>query len=592
MSYTLSTKQPREYDFTFKNFYIKNTFEHDVVYITESELLIIEGFVYDINSNKNLNAEEIIALLKRRRELKGVLPDYITGQYNLIYLSDDKIDVLNDFVGMKPLYYHFGSEIYITNNIYSLSEFDFKLDDIALFQSMVGNSYIPVNTRTYFEGVKLLRNGEYLSYDIDSKKLEFLIDSMEMLNNKITTDDVLNFVDLIKQNANIYSKTFTRITLPISGGVDSRVTLSSFCKLDENFNLVSYGEKDYIDNKIAKQLSSLIGLPHRNISFKESLFPTIEQFDEMIENGGDYFISCWFTVLSEMKKDEQFKNSVVLLGDVLDTLRAKNVKFLRSRSSRVKYQIKSFLGIELKLEALDIDKYSENQKKLYFNRIKQLNSSNSDFFKKLNFNEELFNKETENDLDSFLKFIVQKFKPQNQANLEEAFYLCTWGARTMGKQTNVFKGNFENYVLMATRHLVKHNLIFTPIDRFEDKLTHKMLKLKNFNKYSNLPTSQIPFISYSRNIYLKYFIWAIRSGIDQIRLKSGRKRLVKHIEWIEYYKNPHNKILLDKLLGEVDTDLKKLPIDIFDNRAKGILWPLSEVDINMYSYILKIKLLK
>lgn len=588
MSYTLSTKQPLEYDFIFKNFFIKNTFEHDLVYISEEALLIIEGFVYDLNTHKNLNAEEIITILKKCRELKSVLPDHITGQYNLIYISDDKIDLINDFVGMKPLYYHFGSEIIISNSIYVFSEFNFKKDSVALFQSMIGNLYIPLNCRTYFDDVKLLRNGEYIRYDITKIKQEVVIDSIDMINIKITNKEVNSFVALLQTNAAIYLQNFKKITLPISGGVDSRVTLSSFKELNKDFNLISYGEADYIDNKIAKNIAEYIGLSHENVSFINSLFPTNAQFDALIKNGGDYFLSCWFSVLGKMNTNQKYNDSVVLLGDVLDTLRAKNVKFLRSRADRVKYQLKSFLGIELKLEPLNIKKYADNQKKVYTNRIKQLYVANPTLLSTLEFDEDQFIKQTELDIDLFINYLVKKFNPKNQANLEEAFYLCTWGARTMGKQANVFKGTFQNYVLMATRHVVKHNLKYAPLDRFEDKLTHKMLRVTAFNKYSKFPTSQIPFISYDKNIYIKYALWAFRSKVDQIRIKSGKGRLVKHIEWIKYYKSTNNKILLEDLLKDVDEDLKKLPLEIFDKRADGTLWPLSEVDINMYTYLLKL----
>src|SRR5690606_11272244 len=181
------------------------------------------------------------------------------------------------------------------------------------------------------------------------------------------------------------------------------------------------------------------------------------------------------------------------------------------------------------------------------NKINELYTKHPTAFEMLSYDKDEIIKETEKDIDLFIEFVTKKFNPKNQANLEEGFYVCTWGARTMAKQANVFKGEFQNYVLMASRHVVKNNLNFSTLDRFEDKLTHRMLMRKNFNKYSHFPTSQIPFIGYNKNIYIKYMVWAFRSMYDQISIKFGRGRLVKHIEWSQYYKNHNNKFLLESL---------------------------------------------
>lgn len=592
MSYLITTNKLEDYTFTFENFFIKSDSEFDDIYITEDEFILIEGFIFDLNLDSKLSPKEALNLVKKYRATNTVFPENITGQYNIVYLSDHKIDIINDFVGMKALYYHFGEMIYISNNIYSLKEFDFEIDSIGLFQSMLPGLYIPLNCRSLLQNVSSLRNGEYIQYDIFTKNTTICIDSMNMQNKSISGKGVEDMVELLQKNGTIYNKLFKKKVLPISAGVDTRITLSSFTNLDDSFSLISYGEKDYIDNKIAKQLANFIGIPHKNVSFKNHLFPTNLQFNNIIKNGGDYFVSSWFSILNELNNSDKHRGSVVLIGDVLDTLRAKNVKFLRGRKDRIKYQLKSFIGKEIKLPPLNIELYSLNQKTIYKSRINELYEAFPDVLDRLSFDKETFIKETEIDLDLFIEYTVKKFQPKNQANLEEAFYVCTWGAKTMAKQINVFKGAYQNYVLMASRHVVKHNLNYSTLDRFEDKLTHKMLLNKGFNKYSHFPTSQIPFVAYSKNIYIKYIFWAFRSFFDQISIKFGKGRLVKHIEWAQYYKNPENKVLLENLLSEVSDELKKMPLGVFDNRASGKSWPLSEVDINMYCYLLKVNYLK
>lgn len=592
MCYLITNALLDKFDFKFNNFYIQNGSEHILIEVNAEELILIEGFVYDLILDKKLSISEIKTLLNKAKITQTAFPEHITGQYNIIHIKESKIFIVSDFISMKPLYYHTTDKIFISNNLLALKDYGFEEDSVAIFQSMIPPLYSPLYSRTLLKDVQLLKNGEYLLYDFLSNKTNLLIDGMNMNNNTIEKADILSIITLLQKNASIYHSLSGKIILPISGGVDSRITLSSFKNIDQSFFLLSYGEEKYIDNSIAKEIAAFIGIPHKNISFKNHLFPTSSEFEEMIENGGEFFISAWFSVMRELLSNPNYNNSLILLGDVLDTLRAKNVKSLRSRSGRIKYQIKTFLGSKVKLNPLNIVEFANHQKRIYEKSITELLLKNSTFFTKLNFNKVEFIRQTYLDLDLFIDYIVQKFQPKYQENLEEAFYITTWGARTMSKQANVFKGNYETFVLMASRHVVKNNLKFSPLDRFEDKLTHKMLKQNGFNLYSHFPTSQIPFIAYKRNIYLKYIVWAIRSGVDQFLIRNGRSRLVQHIEWKDYYQNVTNKKLLEDLLKNVHPALKTVPIDIFNKRASGELWPLSETDINTYIYLLKINCLK
>ncbi len=592
MSYFITTLQLPEYDYKFNNLYVSNISEYNEVYNSSTQFLIIEGFVFDLNLNKRLTGTEVIDLIIECNKTNSVFPDNVTGQYNITYISGEMIQIITDFVSTQPLYYHFGDDIFISNNIYKFIEFGFNLDTVGVLQSLIGILFTPLNSRSLVESVSLLRNGEYITYDFITHNITSIIDTMSMDNLKVSKKDVENIAAMLQTNGAMYVTSFNNIVLPISSGVDSRITVSSFKKFDSSFTALSYGEQDYIDNKIARKISNYIGISHKNISFDNHLFPTSEEFKSMISNGGEYLVSSWFSIISELKEGNYSKDSVVLLGDMLDTLRAKNIKSLRSRKERLKYQVKSAFGIALELDPLNLELYSEIHFKAYQSKMISLKNNYPQLFTAFKFDENDFLEKTKSDLDSFINFINKKFSPKNQANLEEAFYLCTCGTRTMGKQVNVFKGSFQSYALMSSRHLVKHNLKFSVLERFEDKLTHKLLKIKGFDMYSHFPTSQVPFVGYKSNIYLKYMIWALRSTIDQMLIKRGRGRLVKHIEWAKYYKNSKNKLLLELLLDEVSPDLKKIPIDIFNKRASGEAWPLSEVDINVFTFILKLQYLK
>src|SRR5690606_11340154 len=125
---------------------------------------------------------------------------------------------------------------------------------------------------------------------------------------------------------------------------------------------LSYGEKDYIDNKIASRIAEYLNLEHLNISFKDSLCPSKIEFEQQFKNGGEYFINCWFSVINKLKNNNYIsnENSVILIGDVLDILRAKNIKSIRSRKNRIKLQINDFFGIKIKEKPINIKGLEES----------------------------------------------------------------------------------------------------------------------------------------------------------------------------------------------------------------------------------------
>src|SRR5690606_23234716 len=116
-----------------------------------------------------------------------------TGQYNIIYINKERIDLISDFVGMKAVYYHFGEKIYISNNIHNLKKHGFMIDQVGYVQSMIPRLYGPLNKRSLLVDIYTLRNGEYLCYYIKTKRISAIIDSMDMENKTISSNTVDDF---------------------------------------------------------------------------------------------------------------------------------------------------------------------------------------------------------------------------------------------------------------------------------------------------------------------------------------------------------------------------------------------------------------
>lgn len=561
---------------------------------TDNSFVFIEGFIYDLEQQSHLSIREIEKICYDVLDSHSPLEDRYTGQFTVIFLHKENILIFSDFIGVNNLMYALTEqEIIITNSEESLLALSKKLDKTGLLQTLIGPLNIPLHSRSHFNCIYSLLPGEYLHFRTDNCSIAWRgLDSIQSNNTKIDKRIQKQVIDKLTNNSSIFAKKYKNITLPISGGVDSRITLSSFTPYLSscNINTLSYGESSYIDNRIAAKLSKHLDLTHRSVSFRKKLFPTLEEVESTIKNGGNFMINSWFSVISSLENNDYIKeNHVILLGDVLDMLRAKNIKSIRSRKNRIGIVIKSLIGMTPKLTQLNETSFLDSQMRTLEERLESLLKEDPLLLRKLEINKYIFLKQTKEDLKKFIFFVKSKTYPKSQENLEESFFIFTWGGKTMAKQVNVFKGFTPAYILMANRHLVKYLLNLHPFNRFEDALTHRLLTTEGFNSLSEYETSQIPFVSYKSNIYFKYLVWLLRSSIDQLIIKlrlvglSRKDRLVKHIEWSDYYREPTNTHLL--LAALKDSKIKEAPVNIFTKRKKGGSWPLSEVDITPFLHI-------
>jgi|GEM_PF-1548190 len=591
MAYLISNKEFPNFRDRFGEFYIGWNSEETQILNTGNELLIVEGLVYDLEKKKSPDLSEILELLLQIRNTGRVLPEFLTGQFNITLIRDGQIDLMNDFIGILPIYYLINSdEKIITNNLYSFKLFDIQFDDIGILEAFMRPAFTAVNSRTYFKNVSQLRSGEYLSFDAQSKLIGTKIDSIPNSNIRIDNKDYAEIVRLLIENAEIYQQNYDEIMLPISGGIDSRVTLSSFVSKNK-IKTISYGENDYIDNRIAKEMADYLDLPHISISFFDHLFPTVAEHRDQIAYGGEYFVDSWFSILEFIQNTNYISPgpSVILLGDAVDIMRAHSILSLRDRKKRLRLHFSKIFGLKMEVPPYDRELFLKRVLKENLDSLEDLFKDYPELKQEFNYNQEEFEDTLKQDLNQFIDFLEKKTNPQNQLNLEEMYYIFTLKRQTTTRQTKIFKGRFNSFVTTGSRHLMKKLFGCHPIDRFEEALTDKLFKVDGFKDLAKFPTSQIPFVPLKSNLYLKYLLWAYRSLSDQWRIKRGKGRLVKHIEWKKYYENPKNRELLKNLLENTNPELKKLPLDIFDKRASGESWPYIEADIAHFVFLLKLK---
>ncbi len=159
----------------------------------------------------------------------------INGQYTIFNINKSRIIIATDFININRFaYYHDPSlGILISNNLDDILEIikynnngkdalDY-IDPIALIEQL-GYQYATLGNRTLLKRVYYFENGCITEIDSSGVKI-IAIDAIERVQLKFSDKE---FQSLLKSNAELFTRKFSDMYFPISGGVDSRTTLHSF----------------------------------------------------------------------------------------------------------------------------------------------------------------------------------------------------------------------------------------------------------------------------------------------------------------------------------------------------------------------------
>jgi len=192
----------------------------------------------------------------------------LKGAFNIVIWDwkEKKLVIVNDRYGLRPIYYsQHNNKLYLASEVKAIlagNDVSRKIDHSAIaslffFGFVMGN-------RTYFESIQLLPPASFLVFK----------------NNRISISNYwdFNFLDkkegkakgyyeqrlgeLILQAVHRHVKDGVRITVPLSGGLDSRTILASISKEYHPVNTFTFGTEDMDDVKIAERVSTALGTDH------------------------------------------------------------------------------------------------------------------------------------------------------------------------------------------------------------------------------------------------------------------------------------------------------------------------------------------
>ncbi len=234
---------------------------------TSEYTYIIEGFIYETDPNINNKLEHIFDELFQNGASK-LLKKFIyetDGEYIIACCNhkSNQVFIFNDYLGRLPFYFSENQTSVVTSREISFitENLQPKLSKFACAEFLLFG--YPLGNKTLHENCFRLKPASLLSINAEKNKvthtsvIEF---NFEHTNSEITDSDKI-VKSLVKEFNNSISKrakAHPKITLSLSGGLDSRAIMGSLDKLNIDYQIKTYNDYNKTaenDIKVVKELT-------------------------------------------------------------------------------------------------------------------------------------------------------------------------------------------------------------------------------------------------------------------------------------------------------------------------------------------------
>lgn len=325
-----------------------------------------------------------------------------------------------DRFGQKPIFFwKNNNNIYFASEIKGLISAGYPpVEDLNLWSKYLMNGETDNYSNTFFKDVFQLLPGEYGLYSCNNLKIKkwySLSDRIEKGNENITFDKAKKkILELLYNSIAITARSDAKISLSLSGGLDSNLLLSLLKKMNlvkNNFKCYSvYFGKDFSEKKLIDSSLDFLKMKTNYINFRlEDLFKTIEPVIKSLESPSGGLMNCALYKLTKNASKDKFK--VILDGTGLDEAfggyekhhlmylnelkRKKSNQFLKhlelfKKNYNIKEELiyKKLSNLESK-SALTIDGYNLTKNIISEDLLSYYKNNNADFNSNINLKKSL-----------------------------------------------------------------------------------------------------------------------------------------------------------------------------------------------------------
>jgi len=530
------------------------------------------------------------------------LPEAYSGSFAFSLISDHKIIIANDGIGVYPLYYFVQDETFtVSNSLLELQKhLKLDIDEVGKAERLFAPEHAEIGNRTLIKGVKRLLPGEKITFNLKTRAIQKSYDNRlyAKIHHNIDSTQILSYWKLLQDEIQyIENLNQTTIDIALSGGLDSRILIGA---MTSNSNTIAfhYGKPEYYETKVAKKIADRCGIQFKSEMDHANQFPLKEDLEHTIKTVGTPYSMNFYNILKIAKP---YKTNL-LIGDMCEALHGRNIKAFSSRKKRIKNYFKHYL-LNRPYSFTPATKkgfrdWKKAKIKSYWNYIQ-----NESLIKKTKFKIENYREQINSDLENIFKRIEDHQLPYKEL-YDELFTWFTHSRIPMGRQITHCNERFYAYAPTMSSALLIATSNIHPNLRLNYRFQNELFKqIEAFKKLNSIPTNQVPIVTKNAPDFLQFLIWGIRSTTDQFFIKrilktknpSLRYRLFKSLNWVEVYQYKH----MDKRLKSyfekqnISEDVIQACINLALNRKSLNAWPLANYDIMSIAILnLELELLK
>lgn len=211
-----------------------------------------------------------------------ILQGAFEGQYAAVYITNNKLTVINDRLGLRDVYYSrsSGAVIISTNPHYAASLLPINEIDTSAFGSR-WLCFTQIGIRSLIKGVSRLLPGERLSVQISTGKLHS--EHTFWLPNPVE-NATEEFIKRLNTLTTLPLREEMPTALAFSGGLDSRLLVSIYQNDKTNSSKLqtfTLGEPDHPDSLIAQRIAHDLGINHRQLTCSLKQPDAIKELQEL-----------------------------------------------------------------------------------------------------------------------------------------------------------------------------------------------------------------------------------------------------------------------------------------------------------------------
>lgn len=287
------------------NIYVNNKqnyYSHE-----EDELIIsIIGHAYnpfDMEHDENKILKKLIEQFRISEESFFNKVSELTGIHLITINYQGRILAVQDCSGMKSCYFgEVGRNIYLTSHpqlvgdLLNLETDSFVEKLIKSKPYNIGNRHLPGNITPYRE-LKRLGGNTYVNYEDNFTIVRFypIMPHSEIKTESEFNEGINSIATIIHNNVLLASQKWSNPAISLSGGTDSKTTLSCVNGLYDKFKYFSFHCKpqELVDAKAARQICDSLSLEHSIYSIPDKN-EDVEDFyilKNIIDHNTSYFMN-------------------------------------------------------------------------------------------------------------------------------------------------------------------------------------------------------------------------------------------------------------------------------------------------------------